>query len=196
MEPSSRAAALVSYMNSVARQVRLSAGGKHFEDTDGASRVLEISRNYFAPGDAGSINKGVARFIKFRRTGETVGRYIAEYGLLQRKAGSKIDMGAGFPGQFVTILCMQNAGHYRQEKSLARASSQKSLKLVDVAANMRRLFGSCGRAARRDILATEAADGPLGGDGDQEACATYKQAKTQGVGQKRREGVPRLVQKK
>ena len=56
-----------------ARATGLSAGGNHFEDTDGASRVLEILRNYFAPGDAGSMNEGVARLIKFRRTGGTVG---------------------------------------------------------------------------------------------------------------------------
>ena len=68
MEPSSRAAALVLNVNSVARQVCLSAGGDHLENTDGVSRALEILRNFFAPEAPDSIRQEVARFMQFRRT--------------------------------------------------------------------------------------------------------------------------------
>ena len=56
MEPSNRAAASVIFTNSVARQVCLSAGGDILENADGASRMLKISRNYFAPAAADSKN--------------------------------------------------------------------------------------------------------------------------------------------
>ena len=63
---------------------------------------------------------------------------------------------------------------------------------MDVAANMRRLFGSWGGAFRQDVLVTGDADGPLGADGDQEARVTYMQAEERWVHQKRREGVPKV----
>ena len=100
--------------------------------------------------------------------------------------------GAGFPEQFVSIQRMQDAGLYCDEKSLALASSQKNPKFVDVAANMRRLSGSCAWAVRQDVLVAENADGPMGGDGNQEARVTYKKAKIQEAGQKRREGVTKV----
>ena len=77
--------------------------------------------------------------------------------MLQRKAEPNMAMGAGFLGHFASILCMQNAGHPRREKSPVSASSQESPKFEDVAANLRRLFGSRGGS----ILVTEDARGPL-----------------------------------
>ena len=50
---------------------------------------------------------------------------------------------------------------------------------MDVAAKMRRLFGSRGGRGRQDVLVAEEADGPLVSEKDQEACVTKKQ----GVGQ-------------
>ena len=60
---------------------------------------------------------------------------------------------------------------------------------MDVAATMRRLFGSCGWAARQDTSITEDAYEPWGGDVAQEARATYKNAKKRGVGQNRTHGL-------
>ena len=62
---------------------------------------------------------------------------------------------------------------------------------VEAAANMRRLFGSRGEGSRQDVLIAEEADGPLVRDKEQEACAPNKQAKEQGAGQKRNDGLPR-----
>ena len=88
---------------------------------------------------------------------------------------------------------MQHAGFYRRKKPLVLAGGQKSLKCVDVAANMRRLFGSCGGASRQNVPVTEDGDESLGGDRDQEARATCKKAKKQGAGQKGGVAPPRLV---
>ena len=57
-----------------------------------------------------------------------------------------------------------------------------------VATTMRRLLGSCSGAARQEILFTGDAD-ELRGDEDQEACATYRKAKKQGAGRKKRDAM-------
>ena len=67
-EPSGRATALVLHMNSVARQVCLSAWGDHLGNTDGASRMLETPRKYVAPEDMDSIKKEVVRLMQFAGT--------------------------------------------------------------------------------------------------------------------------------
>ena len=54
-EPSSRVAALVLHMNSVARQVCTSAGGEHLDNNDGVMCMLEIPRNSPPPEAVDSI---------------------------------------------------------------------------------------------------------------------------------------------
>ena len=56
---------------------------------------------------------------------------------------------------------------------------------------MRTLFGSHGGGSRRDVLITAEAGGSLVSDKDQEARVTYRRAKKQGAGQKRKDSVPR-----
>ena len=60
-------------------------------------------------------------------------------------------MGAGFLEASVSVMCVQNAALSRQEESLVPDIGQKSLKFMDVAAAVRRLFGSFGGAARRFV---------------------------------------------
>ena len=62
---------------------------------------------------------------------------------------------------------------------------------MGVAANTRRLLGTCGGAARQDVMISEEVYGPLGGDSDQWARATKKEAQKQRAGQKRRDGFPK-----
>ena len=107
-----------------------------------------------------------------------------------------MEMRAGFPGQFASILRMHNAGLPRREKSPVMASSHNGLRSVEVAANMRRLSGSRGGGGRQDAPITEKADGPWVNDKDKGTCVTNKKAKGQGVGQKRKDGLPRGVRDK
>ena len=72
------------------------------------------------------------------------------------------------------------------------ASSLKSLKIMVLAAIMRRLFGSRGGAGRRDVLDTEDANGPSISDRDQEARATKEKAKEQGGGPEKEGRFPPL----
>ena len=77
-----------------------------------------------------------------------------------------MEAGAGFPGQFVSILCMNNAVLSRHQKSLVTASCPRSLKFEDASADMRRLFGLRAGGSRQDALFTEEAAGFLASDED------------------------------
>ena len=80
---------------------------------------------------------------------------------------------------------MKDAPLSRQEKSTAPVGTKKSLKYMDLAEAMRRLFGSCDGVARQDFLIADDAFGPLDRDKGQKVCATRKKAKKQEVGKKR-----------
>ena len=102
-----------------------------------------------------------------------------------------MEMGAGFPGHFVSILRANNAGSPRQGKALVMASSRTGLKFEEASAHMRRLSGSRGDKGRQDVLFTEEASGPPESDENLEAWTAYWAAKENGVGKKRQDGVPR-----
>ena len=97
-------------------------------------------------------------------------------------------MGSGSPERVASILRMHNAALPRQEKSLVMASSHKSLKFVEAAANLRTLFGSRGAGSRQGVLVAEKAGGPLASERGQEVYATREKLKKHGAGQNRKEG--------
>ena len=136
--PASRAPLLVSRAYPAPRQGCLVASGGCLGNYDGVARILEILRNYFDSGAADAIRQQVIRSTQFRRAEQSIDDFIAEFDLLRRKAEPKMDTGAGFPGQSFSILRMNYAGLPRQGKSLAMASSHKSLKSDEVAATTRR----------------------------------------------------------
>ena len=103
MEPSNRASALVYSMDSVARQDCLSAGGDQIDNNGCAMCMLGKLRYYFAPEAAGSLFQEAVGFSQFRGADLTVDEYIVEFGLLRRKAESRMEMGAGFPEQYLYL---------------------------------------------------------------------------------------------
>ena len=100
------------------------------------------------------------------------------FDLLRREAES--EMGAGFPGQFVSMWRMDNAALFRHEKSLVMKPCYKSLRPEDVSANVRRLFGSRESGSRQDALLTEEAAESRASDGDLDVLAAYRKAENQG----------------
>ena len=128
-----------------------------------------------------------------RRTDLSIAEYIAEYDLLRRAAESKMEMGAGSPEQFVSILRMDNAAFSRDETSLEMASCHKSLKFADASANLRGLYGSRGSGSRQDALFTEETVEPRPSDEDSDILAAYRKADKKGVGEKEKEGPRRMV---
>ena len=82
-----------------------------------------------------------------------------------------MQIGASFPEAFASALRIQNAALSRRKKSLALAGAQKSLAFMVFAMAMRRLFGSCGGAARQDaVVAADVAEA-VGSDKDPESLA-------------------------
>ena len=96
-ELASRARLLVLHMHPAPRQVCLAAGGDYLDNHDGVARILGVPHNYFAPDAVDANHQQVMRFMHFRRAGQSVEKSIAEFNLLRRKAGSKMETSAGFP---------------------------------------------------------------------------------------------------
>ena len=62
-----------------------------------------------------------------------------------------MQMGGAVPGSFVPILLARNAPLPRPVESPVMASAQGNLGIAAAARQMRRLFGPCGGADRRDV---------------------------------------------
>ena len=152
---------------------------------------MEILRSYFGPEAADAISYQVMRFTHYRRADLPIDENIAEFDPLRRKAKSRMQTGAIFREQFISISRMNNAGLPRKGKSLALASSRKSLKFEDVSANTRRVFGSRGGKGCQDALLTEEADGLLESDKDLEGWMAYRKPKKKGVGMNKKDGAPK-----
>ena len=150
----SRASFFALRTQRVPRQKCLVEGSNILGHSDGVAKILNIPRNYFVPEAVDALRRQVMRFSRFRRTAQSDDVYIAEYAPLRRKAEPEIEMGAGAPEQFASILRVDNTALSRQEKSLVLASCHKSLRFDDASASMRRLFGSRGSGGRQDALLT------------------------------------------
>ena len=131
------------------------------DNNDAAEHVVNTLGNYLATGTAGPIYQGVVRLPQFRRGGQYIDRYTVEFDLLRRDAEPKMRIGAGSPVASVSVFCAQRAALSRREKSLASASSRRSLLFEDVAMAMRRVFGSWGGAVRQGVPAAEDVGEPL-----------------------------------
>ena len=128
-DPSTRAAASNLFMNWVARgsDARWRWPPGDFE-------------NVCAPEAPGSIYREVARVLHYRRTDQSIDEYTAQLYLLRRKSEPEMEMGERLPESSDSLLRMRNAAFTRLDKPSAIASTQKSLKVMDAAATMRRLF--------------------------------------------------------
>ena len=84
-----------------------------------------------------------------------------------------MSMGAGFPDEFASALCMQNASFSKHERQLALASVGSSLSFVHVAAQMRHLFGNIGSAQNQDALVAQDMDA-ASDEENFEAWAAYR----------------------
>ena len=88
-EASGRASVLISHMHPAPRQVCLADSNDILGRSDGVNEILEISRNYPAPAAADAIHQEVMRYMRLKRTEQSIAEYAAEYYLLRRKAEPK-----------------------------------------------------------------------------------------------------------
>ena len=127
-EVPARASFLVLRTQPAPRQVCLAEGGDILDHSDGVSGILDVLRNCLAPEAVDAIRQQVMRYARCRRADQSIGEYVVEFDLLRRRAESKMEMGAGSPDQFVSILRMDNAALARHEGSLGVAGRYKSLR--------------------------------------------------------------------
>ena len=85
-------------------------------------------------------------------------------------------MGAGFPDEYVSVLCKTNASLPKNERQLMVASAGSSLLLGNVSAQTRRLFGNIGSSRNMDALVAQDLD-QVSDEDDFEAWVAYRKAK-------------------
>ena len=158
LEPGRKAAALPCQMSDVARQVCMISGNGHIMNNDGAQQILSMSRDHPAPDAVRAIYSEVVRFMHFKRTGHTMDAFLLESEVLRHEAEARMAIGGGRREEFVAILWAQDASLSKNGKSLVLDTVQGALAFAAPVNRMRRLFGSCGSAARRDVLVAADAD--------------------------------------
>ena len=115
MAPEERAAHLLLHLSDAAREVCVTAGKDVVGNLDGAEHIWQILTERFAPDAIDSILHAMAKFMHFKRTGQDMGTYLIEFDMLRRKAEARMIMGGGFPDEFASVLCMQNAALAKNE---------------------------------------------------------------------------------
>ena len=144
LELGKKASHLLLHIADVARKVCLTIGKDVIGNLDGVEQILNILRNRFAPEEADCIFQDITEFMYFKRTTQDMGTYLLEFDVLRQRAGARIAMGTGFPDEFASVLCEQNASPTKNERQLAIASAGSSPTFAHVSAQMRRLFGNIG----------------------------------------------------
>ena len=81
-------------MDTVARQLRLIAGGDTFAQGEGAGTTLETLRNYLKPDALAHLYQQMAKFLLRRRTDQATVRYLLAFDVLRRKAEARVIMHA------------------------------------------------------------------------------------------------------
>ena len=104
------------------------AVGKHVVgNIDGVGQISEIPRGRFAPDAIGGIFQGAPKFLYFERTDPSTRAFPAEFDMLRQKAEARVVTESGFPDEFVSLLCMQDAALTRREKTSVPATSGSTL---------------------------------------------------------------------
>ena len=84
------------HLRSAPREVCIAAGADFVSNQDGAARISDILRKFFAPDAADAIHQQATRFSHPRRAGQSIDEFIAEFDLPRRKAESEMDRAQEF----------------------------------------------------------------------------------------------------
>ena len=68
-----------------------------------------VLRECFASDATDPKSPEATKFSNSRRPDQTMDVYLMEFEVLREKAGARMVMGGGFPDEFVSFLCKQNA---------------------------------------------------------------------------------------
>ena len=171
-----KAAHLLLHMADVARKVCLTVGKDVIGNQDGVGQILCILRNRFAPDKVDCIFQDITKFMYFKRTTQEMDTYLLEFDILRQKAEARMSMGTGFPDEYVSVLCLQNASLSKHERQLVMAGVGSSFNFLNVTAQMRRLFGNVGSLQNQDALVAQDLD-DVSEEDDIEAWIAYRKAK-------------------
>ena len=138
---------------------------------------MRISREHFAPVDVHAMYQEVVPFPRCKGTGRAIDASLVEFDVLRCEEAERRVMEGGFPEGFVSILFAHNASLPENGKSSVLASIRSTLAFAAAARQMRRLFGSCGSAARQDVLIAAGADLFSGEESEHAAWLARRKAK-------------------
>ena len=65
LDAQKRSSAIVLHMDPVVRDARMAVGNEQLLDPDSVPKILQVLRDYFAPGALDSIYQEVVRFSHF-----------------------------------------------------------------------------------------------------------------------------------
>ena len=122
LPPEQKASHLLLHMSDAARKVCLSEGKDVVGNLDGVEAILKILRHRSAPDKIDCIFQDIYKFPNFKRTTQDMDIFLLEFEMLRQRAEARFDMGAGFPDEFVSVLCITNASPSKNEKQLVIAS--------------------------------------------------------------------------
>ena len=74
-----------------------------------AGQISKIPREPFAPAAIDGVFQDMVKFLVFERTGQNMYAYLMKVGMLRQEAGARVILGSGFPDEFVSVHCTQNA---------------------------------------------------------------------------------------
>ena len=101
----------------------MNAGGDSCARGEDAEAIPNVFGDYFKPEALDHVYQQVTKFLQYRRTGQTTGRDLLEFGFSRLKAEARALMGGAFPDGFAPTLFMQNEALSRNDKSSLLASA-------------------------------------------------------------------------
>ena len=113
---------------------------------DGAKRISELLRDYFAPEALDSVYQEVVRFSQFGRAAQTTDGFLVRLDLPHKKAASKKQGGEGPFRKYSRRCCAFLMPPYPARKNRRSLPGYMgNLGISAVARQMGRLSGSCAR---------------------------------------------------
>ena len=85
-------------VGAVAREVCMAGESDVIAGPDGAKRISELLRDYFAPEALDSVYQEVVRFSQFGRAAQTTDGFLVRLDLPRKKAASKKQGAGGLSG--------------------------------------------------------------------------------------------------
>ena len=105
----------------------MTIGKDQIANDDGVRRVLRLLRGRLAPDAIDAMYPEVLEFANFKATGQTTDASLMEFDVLREKAEARLAAGSGFPDEFVSIPCAEDAFLFEKGEPLPPGGLRKTL---------------------------------------------------------------------